>query len=157
MVRPAAECAAELMRRHGGGTICQGIVDSYPAPIPAQVVTLTMTETRRQLGMDFPLAEAVRILQALEFTVAQEGPDTLRVTTPPHRLDIQAGSADLIEELVRIKGYHDLPAKLPADELPEQRGNRSLVLEERVRDILVNAGLQEVITYSLTSESASGR
>jgi len=72
------------------------------------------------------------------------------VTTPPHRLDIQEGSADLIEELARIHGYDRLPLTMLSDELPEQLGNRPLEFEERIRDILVEAGLQEVITYSLT-------
>jgi phenylalanyl-tRNA synthetase beta chain len=71
---------------------------------------------------------------------------------PPHRLDIDQ-SADLMEELARVHGYDRLPATLLKDELPEQAGNRSLSLEERVRDLLVHAGLQEVITYSLTEPS----
>jgi phenylalanyl-tRNA synthetase beta chain len=72
------------------------------------------------------------------------------VTTPPHRRDIQEGAADLIEELGRIYGYDRLPATLLADQLPSQHNNWPLLLEEQVRDILVGAGLQEVITYSLT-------
>lgn len=150
LVRPAAERAAELMRRHAHGAVCRGLVDNYPAPLPPQVIDLPMSEVRRLLGLDFPIAEAARILRALEFQVEQTGPQSLRVATPPHRRDIQAGSADLIEDLVRIYGYDRLPATLLADRLPEQHTNRSLLLEERVRDLLVNAGLQEVITYSLT-------
>jgi phenylalanyl-tRNA synthetase beta chain len=149
-VRPAAERAAELMARHAGGTVSQGLVDCYPAPLPRQVVKLEMREVRRSLGMDFPVAEAVRILRALEFQVAEASPDVLEAVVPPHRLDIQAGSADLIEDLVRIHGYDRLPATLLADRLPQQHTNRPLVFEERVRDILVAAGLQEVITYALT-------
>ena len=49
------------------------------------------------------------------------GPQTLRVTTPPHRRDIQAGAADLIEELARIHGYDRLPAL--AEELVNVRTN----------------------------------
>src|SRR5262249_51418236 len=149
MVRPAAERAAELMRQYAGATICQGLLDCYPAPLKPQDIVLEMDEVKRQLGMAFPTKEAVRILRALEFGVDQPLPEKLQVTPPPHRVDIQAGSADLIEELVRIHGYDRLPATLLADQLPEQHANQPLVLEERVRDILVNAGLQEVITYSL--------
>src|SRR5439155_1763787 len=109
-----------------------------------------MADERRLLGTDFPIAEAARILRALQFTVEPAGGDTLRVTTPPHRRDIQAGSADLIEELARVYGYDRLPATLLADQLPEQHANRPLEFEERLRDILVNCGLQEVITYALT-------
>jgi phenylalanyl-tRNA synthetase beta chain len=150
-VQPAAERAAELMRQYGSATICKGMVDCYPAPLPPQLITLDMAEVRRILGIDLPMDEATRTLRALEFRVESAGPHTLRVTTPPHRRDIQEGSADLIEELARIHGYDRLPATLLADELPEQHTNTSLVLEERVRDILVAAGLQEVITYSLTT------
>jgi phenylalanyl-tRNA synthetase beta chain len=151
IVRPAAERAAELMRLHGAATVCRGLVDNYPAPLPPQVVTLEMHEVRRQLGMDFAVTDAASILRALEFEVEQTGPETLRATVPPHRLDVQAGSADLIEELARIYGYDRLPATLLADQLPAQHTNQALVFEERVRDLLVSAGLQEVITYTLTT------
>jgi phenylalanyl-tRNA synthetase beta chain len=149
-VRPAAERAAELMRQTGGATIGKGLVDCYPAPLPPQTISLTMAEVRRQLGVDFAVAEAARILRALEFRVEPAGSDALRVTTPPHRTDIQAGTADLIEELARVYGYERLPATLLADQLPEQHANRPLEFEERLRDILVNCGLQEAITYALT-------
>jgi phenylalanyl-tRNA synthetase beta chain len=150
-VRPAAERAADLMRQHAGATVCRGLVDCYPAPLPAQVVTLRLSEVRRILGMDMPVDEATRILRALEFTVEQTGLDDLRATVPPHRLDVQVGPADLIEDLVRIHGYDRLPATLVADRLPGQHTNMPLVFEERVRDLLVSAGLQEVITYALTT------
>ena len=150
LVRPAAERAAKLMREHGGASICRGLVDNYPAPLPSEVVNLDMREVERKLGIAFSVDEATRILRALEFEVEQTGPHSLRARVPPHRLDIQVGSADLIEELARIHGYDRLPATLLADRLPEQHTNQPLVFEERVRDLLVNAGLQEVITYSLT-------
>jgi len=60
----------------------------------------------------------------------------LRVTAPPHRLDIQEGPADLIEDLARLYGYDRLPATLLADRLPPQTGNPALEFEERVRDLL---------------------
>lgn len=150
LVRPAAERAADLMRQHAGGTVCKGMVEAYPAPPAARVLDLDLAEVRRCLGVEFPAEEAARILRALEFEVEPAGPGRLRVTTPPHRVDIQEGVADLIEELARVYGYDRLPATLLRDQLPEQHTNRPLVLEERVRDVLVNAGLQEVMTYALT-------
>jgi phenylalanyl-tRNA synthetase beta chain len=76
------------------------------------------------------------------------------VTVPLHRLDIQSGTEDLIEEIGRIIGYDRLPATLLADSLPEQREDRELTIEERVRDTLVSTGLQEVMTYALTEPRA---
>jgi phenylalanyl-tRNA synthetase beta chain len=154
LVKPALERASELMREHAGATLCKGIVDSYPAPIKPQVVELKLSEVKRILGIDIPKADCARLLKALEFTVEEAGKDTLRVTVPPHRLDIQEGPADLIEELARLYGYDKLPATLIADRLPEQANNEPLRFEERVRDLMVNLGLQEVITYALTTPEA---
>lgn len=150
-VKPALLRAADLMRQYAGGTVANGVVDEYPAPMKPQVVELTMSEVKRSLGIAFPIDEAVRILRSLEFRIDKQGPDRLSVTVPPHRLDIQEGPADLIEELVRVHGYDRLPSTLLADRLPRQQTNVALVFEERLRDILVSAGLQETITYALTT------
>jgi phenylalanyl-tRNA synthetase beta chain len=79
------------------------------------------------------------------------------VTVPSTRLDIQAGAADLIEDLARVYGYDKLPERLLPIELPEPKGNRSLELEDRVRELLADQGLQEAITYSLSSEEAEAK
>ncbi len=149
-VRPAAERAAELMRQYAGGTIAKGIVDCYPAPLLPQVIELRMTQVKRLLGIDFSPEDAGRILRTLEFEVQPLGGAALQVAVPPHRLDIQEGAADLIEELVRIHGYDRLPATLLADRLPRQQTNAPLAFEERLRDLLVSCGLQEMISYALT-------
>jgi phenylalanyl-tRNA synthetase beta chain len=151
LVAPALSRAADLMRQHAGGTVCRGIVDDYPAPPKPQMIDLTMREVRRVLGIDLPRDECVRILRALEYKVEEVGPDALRALAPPHRLDIQEGPADLIEDLARLHGYDDLPATLLRDELPDQAGNPAHDFEEHVRDRLVCADLQEVITYALTT------
>src|SRR5437879_8617623 len=49
MVRPAAERAAELIRQHGGGTVCRGLVDCYPESLPPKVVELEASEVARIL------------------------------------------------------------------------------------------------------------
>jgi phenylalanyl-tRNA synthetase beta chain len=151
LVRHAAERAADLMRQHTGGTVSRGIVDAYPAPLPPRPITLTMSEVRRILGIELPLEECARLLRTLEYQVETVDPQTLRATEPEHRLDIQEGSADLIEDLVRLYGYDRLPATLLADALPPQATNEPVVFEERVRDVMINLGLQEVINYALTT------
>ncbi len=158
VVKAAALRAAQLMQRHANGQVLQGSIDNYPAPLPAQVILLKQSEIKRLLGIEFPATEVERILSALQFRVVRDG-DGWQVTTPNYRTDIQAGAADLIEELARVYGYDRLPTTMLSGALPPQRANRSLALEERLKDLLVGAGLQEVITYSLTSkerESALG-
>jgi phenylalanyl-tRNA synthetase beta chain len=151
IVRPAAERAAGLMHDYASGAVSPDVVDCYPAPLAPQVIELGMKQVKQVLGAPFSIDEATRILRSLQFEVKPSAPESLSVTVPPHRLDIQAGAVDLIEELARIHGYDRLPATLLAEELPEQHRNRSLWLEEKVRDVLAALGLQEVITYALTA------
>jgi phenylalanyl-tRNA synthetase beta chain len=149
IVRPAAQRAAQLMHRIAGGTVCEGEVDCYPAPPQIQRISLPLSEVRRVLGVDIAREEVSRILQALEFQVTNATNENLDVIVPPHRLDVQEGAADLIEEIARIHGYDKLPATMLAEPLPEQKGNPELIIEDSVRDHLAEAGLQEVVTYSL--------
>ncbi len=153
LAKIAAGRAAELLRTTAGGQALAGIVDDYPAPAPPQVVELHRSEIARLLGFDVPAAEVERVLTALQFQVKPELYGWL-VTIPHTRLDIQAGAADLIEELARVYGYDKLPERLLPLELPEPKGNRSLELEDRVKDLLADQGVQEVITYSLSSVEA---
>ena len=156
LVLPAAQHAARLIAETGGGTVAAGVVDNYPALPPTQVVILKRAEIRRLLGVDFPDAEVERVLAALQFSLLKEA-DGWKVTVPLTRLDIQSGAADLIEELARIRGYDRLPATLLSGELPPQRNNRALVLEDATRDALATAGLQECVTYSLTARDREAR
>ena len=138
------------MRTLAGGTIARGMVDAYPVPASPTVIVMTAHELERVLGIPIAMDESVSILESLEFECEQVAEGALRVTVPPHRLDCQY-PADLIEEIARIYGYDRIPVTEMADQLPPQRSNRALDLEERVRDLLVGSGLQEIVTYSLTS------
>ena len=150
----AAQRATELMRQLAGGTIAQGVLDNYPVPAPRVEVDLATADVRRILGMDLPAERVVADLRALEFEVDIVGEDErgwrIRAVVPPHRLDV-SNSYDLLEEVARMEGYDTIPETLLADELPPQRTNLSLLLEERVRDILVGTGLQETISYQMTT------
>jgi phenylalanyl-tRNA synthetase beta chain len=143
----AAQRASELMRVLAGGAIARGVADAYPVEQPVVTVDLAVGEVERILGIAIPQAEIVDILEGLEFTVADAG-DVLHVTAPQHRLDVEI-PADLIEEIARVYGYDRIPTTLLSDELPPQRSNVELEVEEQVRDLLVAAGLQETISYSM--------
>jgi phenylalanyl-tRNA synthetase beta chain len=99
------------------------------------------------------------LLTQLEFKceLTKEG---LRVTAPSHRLDIGegvVGVADVLEEVARSYGFDNIPETRMADALPPQVGNPVHEWEEHVRDILVSLGLQEVVSYRLTSPDREGR
>ncbi len=159
------------MAEWSGGTVAPGIVDNYPLPPKDPTVEITASDIKRALGMEIPLAEAKELLERLEFTCewTPTHPDAgtpksegfgLRVTAPSIRMDIGeglVGVADIMEEIARLYGYHRIPETRMADPLPPQRGNLSYEREERVRDVMVALGLNEVITHRMTSIAAENR
>lgn len=156
--------ATQLIHQLAGGAIAQGLLDYYPNPPETIVIDLPLAEVTRLLGIELSLAAVRSILESLEFEcedlAAESGAPALRVTVPRHRTDIGEGvigRSDLIEEIARIYGYDRLPVTELASELPPQRNNPALAWEEAVRDLLVRAGLQEVITYRLTTPEAEDR
>jgi phenylalanyl-tRNA synthetase beta chain len=147
MTAKAAARAAWLMAELAGGTVDPVIADLYPGQRPPAEIAFDPEEAHRILGLELPSDEIVRILSSLEFDV-EEASGTLQVTVPTHRQDVTQ-PIDLIEEVGRIWGYDRFPRTLMRDELPPQRANPRLEVTERVRDLLVGCGLDEVITYSL--------
>lgn len=163
-VHPAlAEQALRLCLKRmidwSGGCLVDGLLDVYPQVQLDPVVTLTEAEIVSALGAPIPLEEAADILTRLGFSCQVEGGE-LSAQTPPTRLDIGEGiigKANLIEEISRIYGYDRLPATRLSAELPAQVGNPRLDMEERMRDILVNAGLQDTVAYRQTSPEREAR
>ena len=149
----------QLMAEWSGGKIAPSLVDEYPLKPKDPVVTITTNDVKRLLGIDLTAKRIAELLTRLEFkcTVAK---DSVKVQTPPHRLDIGegiVGVADVLEEVARSYGYDNIPETRMADELPPQIGNPNYEWEEHVRDILTNLGLQEVVNYRLTAPEREGR
>ena len=148
-----------LMQRWSGGVVAQGLVDNYPQPPVDPVVEFNTKDVERWLGIKLSPVQISDILTRLEFTVQVDG-ENIAAQTPSHRLDIGQGIigvADVMEEIARIYGYDHIPETRLSDTLPPQRGNPTLLLEETLRDTLVNLGLQEVISQRLTSPENESR
>ena len=67
------------------------------------------------------------------------------------------GLADVLEEVARVYGYDSIPSTTMADRLPPQVGNPIHEWEERLRDLLVTLGFDEVVSYRLTSVEREAR
>lgn len=150
-----AKRGAELLRRLAGGRVVPGIIDAYHKPPETVHVKLELDYARRLSGLDLTGRAMADLLQRLEFK-ADLHADHLHVVVPDYRMDIEGGH-DLVEEICRLYRYELIPSTVLADVLPPQRGNLKLELEERIKDSLVQMGLQEVITYRLSSASHEAR
>ncbi len=148
-----------LMQQLAGGEIAEGLVDAYPLPPDPSVVAVSSDEVKRWLGIELETSEISGILKRLGFGIEEKG-DKLEVTSPDHRLDIGEGIigiADLMEEVARIYGYDRIPETMIADEIPPQHSLPRMEAEEKIRDHLAGLGLQEIVTYRLTTPERESR
>ena len=72
------------------------------------------------------------------------------VRAPYWRTDVTHAD-DVAEELARVVGYDKLESRPLAGAMPAPYSDPVRELRDRLRDAAVAAGLQEVITYPLTS------
>ncbi len=170
MTVPGVLRGLELMSAWGGGSIAPGLVDEYPLPQRDPELTISQEDVKRWLGITITNEDIIRYLAALEFqctlereTTGQAGAgnrEVIRVKAPDHRLDIGegiTGKADLVEEIARVYGYENIPETRFSDLLPLQMSNPGLDKEERLRDLLVNTGLTEIISYRWTTPERESR
>lgn len=117
-------------------------------------VELSSHDIERVLGVTISSDDVVTILRGLRFEVDVVG-ENFRVVPPSARPDVRAGdagSADVIEEIVRLYGYRRVPRHTPT--WPEPGGlNSRQKLRRLVRDIVVDLGASECWTPTLGSDS----
>ncbi len=136
--------ATHLIQQLTGCQVHAGLADSYPQPAAAATLELRPERAVALLGIDVDRAVCLDILKRLQLPAEAVG-DSLHVTVPPHRRDLER-EVDLIEEIGRIYGYDRLVSHSPSPTLRIGRKDRIERDKDRVRDGLVSQGFCEVIT-----------
>jgi phenylalanyl-tRNA synthetase beta chain len=147
----AIERATQLIIDMAGGSVGAIIEVTTASTLPQRTaVLLRKQRLEKTLGIALADDQVVDIFQRLGMTV-QTQQDSWSVTPPGCRFDI-AIEADLIEEIARIVGYNNLPnsSLLMRSELG--KATEAVLELDRAKDLLVDRGYQEAITYSFVDE-----
>ena len=143
--------ATQLILETAGGQAASGIIDVFPGgDAEVSAVPLTVARLRQVLGMDLDIARAETVLASLGIVTRRTGSDSLEADPPYWRSDI-AIEEDLIEEVIRIIGYDEVPTTMLSSPIPYHRPNAMTALKDGLRDALAAAGMQETISYPLVS------
>ncbi len=149
----AMQCAA-LITRVAGGTVTARL-DVGAAPSPRAAVALRPSRVAKLLGDSVETSEIVRILSALGCGVAIQGDDRLVVTPPTWRNDLLK-EVDLIEEVIRVRGFAVVSDELRAFRPGTVPDHPLHLAELRVRACLVGHGLYETRPMPFTKDATSG-
>ncbi len=100
------------------------------------------------IGMSIDFLEMQNIFERLNCAVVDAGPDHAMLVTPPsYRFDLNI-EADFAEEVARIHGYENVPARAPIASVPMSAISDACRSRSQLRHELVGLGYQEVINYS---------
>lgn len=150
IVTEALMRAAQLVDQDSDvASISETITGNFTKAEPT-IIKGSISHINHLMGLHLATDEITKILDRLGFDVAVAG-DDITVTIPTRRWDM-AIEADLVEEVNRIYGYANLPNTLPAG--METKGGYSpkRELANKLRDILLGEGMDEVINFSLLSK-----
>ena len=147
---PGAELATQLVLDMCGTkeTIVSKLEIAGAVPKYQRKIMFDTKKVRKHVGVDVPAAEQKKILTALGFAVKASG-KKWAVQPPSWRPDVE-GAADLVEEIIRVKGYDTIPAisllrpqavPTAAIDIDDQRANAA-------RRALAGQGLMEAVTWS---------
>ena len=150
----AIDRAARLLTELAGGSVAPGQVDFYPKPVKEHEIEFAVSQVEWLTGMQVTPTEVESVLRALGFGVDDAESDwddvMLRVTVPTRRHDVEE-SADVVEEVARIVGFDRIPGTIPSGPLPTPHHDVWYERADKLRDVLVGAGLTEIVSYPLTS------
>ncbi|MEI6083949.1 MAG: phenylalanine--tRNA ligase subunit beta [Verrucomicrobiota bacterium] len=148
----ASNRAALLIQQLAGGTI-GGFVDVLAQPVVKRRVKCRYAQVNRVLGVEVPPAKVQKIFAGLSLVVVAEDATGCEVEVPTFRVDLER-EADLIEEVCRIYGVENIPAKmqpaLPAVSAFDAQWDERC----RVRETLNALGFHEALNQTMVSEGA---
>jgi phenylalanyl-tRNA synthetase beta chain len=121
------------------------IIDRYPYPQKEYVITIDHHHINRLLGTSLEEFQIKEILSRIDYQFRVENA-TFFLTIPSNRLDLRIPE-DIIEEIGRIYGYHNIPTKGLEKYSFIPRVHTYVFTENKLKAILLNKGFNELKNY----------
>lgn len=149
MIPLALQRAVNLIQEIAGGEISSPVIDCYPEEIEPIKVMVRMGKVNGLTGLTLDHATVRRILEALEMSILEESPDHFVVAIPGNKGEVTR-EVDVIEEILRICGYDNVPEpeKMMISIQPTAKPNRNY-LRQQITAILSARGYSEGMNLSL--------
>lgn len=148
----AVDRCCQLVELIGAGVVVGSSIDVYKNIKEEKIITLRPERANKLLGINIEEDAILAYLNSLG--LESELKDGLIYTRiPTYRLDLDI-EADLIEEIGRLYGYHNIESKPLMGVLTRGLKPYDKTIEDKTKDILVGLGYNEVMTYSFISPKA---
>lgn len=152
MTVDALKWAAILIKEVAGGEISSEVVDVYPEPVSDRSIDISYKNVDRLIGEQLDRDRIKGILTDLDIKILKESAEGFTCQVPPYRVDVTR-EADVIEEVLRIYGYNNIPLEesYGTDYLANFPSPDKDKIQEKTGLYLSANGFNEIISNSLTS------
>jgi len=151
-VVPAMERATLLFKQWCGAKPAGKLFDIYPSPAEIKTVSVSGEKINQIMGIKIDLKEPQKILESLGFeTKIKTG--FIEAIVPHWRHNDINIPQDLIEEITRIYGYHNLPNVLPPLTSLNYQKDPTFEWEDKIKDCLKHWGFTETSSYSMVGKN----
>ncbi|MBL7863856.1 MAG: phenylalanine--tRNA ligase subunit beta [Cyclobacteriaceae bacterium] len=150
----ALKRAAILLQEVAGAVVTSDVIDVYPKKIESRSIKVKDKHVSRLIGKMIDRQLMVDILERLDIRVISQGKEEFVVSVPPYRVDVEQ-EADVIEEILRIYGFNNIPLSesTKADYLADFPPQDINTYKRRIGEMLASNGFYEILTNSLTNKS----
>lgn len=133
--------------------VASAVVDLYPKKPATKTIATSFEFLEGKIGMVLDHKKVVDILERLGFTIEKGKKGALKITVPSWRATKDISIAeDIVEEVVRIIGYENVPSTLPTFSITPPRQNAVKVLERQIKELLaLEQNFTETYNYSFES------
>ena len=146
-IKPALMRAMQLFTELADAEI-EGVVEAGKNKLEPIEITLRYAQIKRILGCEIAPDKCISILEKLGFKKLGGNELAAKFLVPSFRAGDVTREIDLIEEIARINGYDKITTTLP-----NKNSTPDISLEEKivkkVNELMLSAGLDEIITTSL--------
>ena len=149
MAEVASQRACQLIEMIGAGCVVGGYMEAGNNEYIAPVVTLRPYRATELLGVEIPVEDMLKSLNALEIESTFDG-EKISCKIPYFRADI-VEEADVIEEVGRMYGLENIVSKPLQGNIRKGRKSEKREIEDEIKNIACGMGLYELTTYSFIS------
>ena len=140
--------ASKIIQEICGGKISQ-IKIVGKSNYKEKKIIFTIANFKKLIGFEISSEESKKILEGLGFKVKNKK-NTLELTVPSFRPDI-IQEVDIIEELIRIKGYDKIPLSEPDRGILKPALNFHQKIFHHIQRSIASLGYLETVTWSFTN------
>ena len=146
-IKEGLELATELILKICGGEASKFQITGKTGQ-KNKIINFQLEQFEKLIGISITANEIVKILSSLGFK-CKKNQKTIKVEVPSWRPDVNLGE-DLIEEIIRIKGFDSIRLVKPSKNRTQDTLNFKQKLFHLSQRSLASKGYMEIVTWSFT-------